>query len=83
MQAAAAMTPALKFVAKPEFRDAFARALKPRKPLIFRQLFDTAGSSTYTYLLADGPGRGRQRDRVSFFLLSSQQRTKKKKGKKI
>jgi sulfur dioxygenase len=34
-----------------------AGALKPRTPLIFRQLFDTAGSSTYTYLVADGsPG---------------------------
>jgi sulfur dioxygenase len=33
-----------------------AKALAPRKPTVFRQLFDTSGSSTYTYLIADGDG---------------------------
>lgn len=31
-----------------------ARALSSGPPAVFRQLFDTSGSSTYTYLLADG-----------------------------
>ena len=50
------MNPPLKFIARPELRAAVTKALKPRKPTIFRQLFDTSGSSTYTYLIADGPG---------------------------
>ena len=56
IQAAATMNPPLKFTARPELRAGVTKALKPRKPTIFRQLFDTSGSSTYTYLIADGPG---------------------------
>ena len=52
------MTPPLKFLEKPPLASAVKRALTHanRKPVIFRQLFDTSGSSTYTYLIADGPG---------------------------
>lgn len=56
LQAAGAMNPPLKFCARPELCAGIAKALAPRKPTIFRQLFDTSGSSTYTYLIADGPG---------------------------
>ena len=56
LQAAAAMDPPLKFTARPELCAGVAKALAPRKPTVFRQLFDTSGSSTYTYLIADGEG---------------------------
>jgi sulfur dioxygenase len=56
LQAAATMDPPLKFTAKPELCAGVAQALAPRKPTVFRQLFDTSGSSTYTYLIADGDG---------------------------
>lgn len=56
LQAAGKFNPPLKFMAQPPFRAAVAAALSPRRGLIFRQLYDTSGSSTYTYLLADGPG---------------------------
>ena len=58
MALAASMTPPLKFLEKPPLASAVKRALTHanRKPVIFRQLFDTSGSSTYTYLIADGPG---------------------------
>jgi sulfur dioxygenase len=55
LQAAGSMNPPLKFTARPELCAGVAVALAPRKPTIFRQLFDS-GSSTYTYLIADGPG---------------------------
>ena len=57
LQAARQMAPPLKFTARPELCAGVARALAPRPPVIFRQLFDTAGSSTYTYLIADGASR--------------------------
>lgn len=55
MALAATMTPPLKFLEKPPLAAAVKRALivSNRKPVIFRQLFDTSGSSTYTYLIAD------------------------------
>jgi sulfur dioxygenase len=56
LQAAASMDPPLKFTARPELCAGVAKALAPRKPTVFRQLFDTSGSSTYTYLIADGDG---------------------------
>lgn len=53
---AAAMNPPLKFLQRKPLVDAVAAAMKCSKGLVFRQLFDTSGSSTYTYLIADGPG---------------------------
>jgi sulfur dioxygenase len=50
-------SPPFKFTERPPLVRAVATALShPMRSLVFRQLFDTAGSSTYTYLLADRPG---------------------------
>ena len=43
----------LKFFSKPPLADFVREGLRPDAGLIFRQLFDTSGSSTYTYLLGD------------------------------
>lgn len=43
----------LAFFSKPPLKDFVDEGLKPGRGYIFRQLFDTSGSSTYTYLLAD------------------------------
>ena len=43
----------LAFFSKPPLADFVDEGLKPGRGYIFRQLFDTSGSSTYTYLIAD------------------------------
>lgn len=50
------MKPPLKFTGDPSLIAAVCRGLTPRNGIIFRQLFDTSGSSTYTYLLAEPAG---------------------------
>jgi len=56
LQTAASMDPPLRFLAHSAFSEGVTKALRPRKPTVLRQLFDTCGSSTYTYLIADGEG---------------------------
>ena len=43
----------LAFFSKPPLAEFVDEGLKPGRGYIFRQLFDTSGSSTYTYLIAD------------------------------
>ena len=43
----------LKFFAKPPLARFVSDSLRAREGIIFRQLFDTSGSSTYTYVLGD------------------------------
>jgi protein tyrosine phosphatase (PTP) superfamily phosphohydrolase (DUF442 family) len=69
IEKATAMTPPLKFTSVPGLVAAVYKGLAPRDGIVFRQLFDTSGSSSFTYLIGE-PGGNITSPLVSFLLIS-------------